>query len=271
MELTNKVVVITGASSGIGLALAEVFAQKGSNLVLSARRYVDLCEIAQGLEKKYSIKAVAVATDVSKEESCKSLIQQTLTIYGHIDILINNAGISMRALFSEVNLEVMHQLMDVNFWGTVYCTKYALPSLLSRGGTLVGVSSIAGFQGLPGRSGYSASKFAMQGFLDSIRLENIKSHLQVLIACPGFTASNIRKVALDQAGLPTGESGREEEKMMSAETVAIEILKAITDRKRNLVLTSQGKSLAFLKKFFPNLVDKLVYKTYEKENNSVVR
>lgn len=270
-DLKDKVVVITGASSGIGLACAEAFAKKGSKLVLAARRYVDLCTIAQDLESKYGIKAIAVATDVSKEDSCKDLIAQTLTTYGKIDILLNNAGISMRALFSEVSLDVIRQVMDINFWGTVYCTKYALPSLIKNGGTLVGVSSIAGFQGLPGRSGYSASKFAMQGFLETIRLENMKNQLKVLIACPGFTASNIRKVALDPEGLPTGESGRQEDKMMSAEEVADEILLAIIHQKREIILTSQGKLLSLLTKFVPNFVDKMVYKTFEKETNSVVK
>jgi len=271
MNLKNKVVIITGASSGIGLATAEALAKKGANLVLGARRFVDLCTIAQDLEKNYSIKAIAMATDVTQSESCKLLIQQAITTFGRIDVLINNAGISMRALFNEVDLEVIRKVMDVNFWGTVYCTKYALPSLLLNGGTLVGISSIAGFQGLPGRSGYSASKFAMQGLLEAIRLENIHTNLQVLIACPGFTASNIRKVALDQSGLPTGESGREEQSMMSSEEVANQIILAIENRKREIILTGQGKLVVLLRKFFPKFVDKMVYKTFEKENNSVVR
>jgi len=270
-DLKNKVVIITGASSGIGLSCAHAFAKAGSNLVLAARRYVDLCTIAQEMEKTYGIKAIAVATDVSNEDSCKQLITQALTTFGKIDILLNNAGISMRALFTEVSLEVIRQVMDINFWGTVYCTKYALPALIKNGGTLVGVSSIAGFQGLPGRSGYSASKFAMQGFLESIRLENMKNQLQVLIACPGFTASNIRKVALDAEGLPTGESGRVEANMMSSDEVATEILNAIINRKREIILTSQGKLLSLLTKFVPGFVDKMVYKTFEKESNTVVK
>ncbi len=270
MDLKNKVVIITGASSGIGLALAEGFAKKGANLVLGARRFVDLCNITQDFETKYAIRAIAVGTDVSSEEDCKELIHQAIATFGRIDILVNNAGISMRALFNEVQLEVLHQVMNVNFWGTVYCTKYALPSLLKNGGTLIGISSIAGYQGLPGRSGYSASKFAMQGFLESIRLENRKTDLQVLVACPGFTASNIRKVALDQAGLPTGESGREEHKMMSSEEVAHEIILAVENKKREIILTRQGKMAVFLKKFMPKWVDSMVYKTYAKENKSIV-
>jgi len=130
-----------------------------------------------------------VSADVSVEEDCKRLIKEAVDKFGTVDILINNAGISMRALFEEVDLSVLKQVMDINFWGTVYCTKYALPYLLKQKGSVVGVSSIAGYKGLPGRTGYSASKFAMQGLLETLRIENIKKGLHVLIACPGFTAS----------------------------------------------------------------------------------
>jgi len=158
--------------------------------------------------------------------------------------------------------------MDVNFWGTVYCSKFALPHLLKTRGSLVGVSSIAGYKGLPGRSGYSASKFAMQGLLEVIRIENIKKGLHVLIACPGFTASNIRKTALAADGTQQGESPRDEDKMMSAEAVAKKIAIAIAKRKRTLVLTSQGKMTVLLNKFIPGRLDKMVYNHIAKEPNS---
>ncbi|MGZ4001777.1 MAG: SDR family NAD(P)-dependent oxidoreductase, partial [Mucilaginibacter sp.] len=160
MKLNDKVVVITGASSGIGKALAIEFARRGGNLVVAARHYVALCELTESLIKEYGIQAVAVQCDVSVEDDCALLIKQSILTFGKIDVLINNAGISMRALFNDVDVKVMKTLMDVNFWGTVYCTKYALPHLLKTQGSLVGVSSIAGYKGLPGRSGYSASKFA---------------------------------------------------------------------------------------------------------------
>ena len=120
---------------------------------------------AVNLIKTRNLAASFVRTDVSKEEDCRNLINKTVEKYGTINILVNNAGISMRALFNDVDLKVLHTLMNVNFWGTVYCTKYALPYLIANKGSLVGVSSVAGFHGLPGRAGYSASKFAMQGFL----------------------------------------------------------------------------------------------------------
>src|SRR5690606_34632807 len=156
--LRNKTVIITGASSGIGLACATAFARQGANLVLAARRYVDLCAIAQSLESNHGIRAVAVQCDVASEADCQELIQQALVTFGGVDVLVNNAGISMRALFAGLNLAVLHRLMDVNFWGTVYCTKYAMPELLRSKGSVVAVSSIAGYRGLPGRTGYSASK-----------------------------------------------------------------------------------------------------------------
>ena len=148
MKLNDKIVVITGASSGIGKSLAAEFAKRGANLVLAARQYVTLCEITQELEKKYAIKAVAVQCDVTIEEDCEHLIKQALVTFGKIDILINNAGISMRALFKDADLKVLKSVMDVNFWGTVYCTKYALPEILKTQGSVVGISSIAGYKGL---------------------------------------------------------------------------------------------------------------------------
>ncbi|WP_028297004.1 SDR family oxidoreductase [Olivibacter sitiensis] len=262
MFYKKKVVVITGATSGIGLALARHLASEGANLVLGARRYVDLCQIAQELEAAHGIRAVAVACDVSVEEDCKQLIAQAMMTFKRIDILINNAGVSMRATFDEVALQVLRRLMDVNFWGTVYCTKYALPELLKSKGSLVAVSSIAGYRGLPGRSGYSASKFAIHGFLESLRVENLYSGLHVLLACPGFTASHIRQTAYDKDGKQTGETNMDEGKMMKAELVAKRIAKAMAKRQRTLVLTTQGKLAVFFNKWIPAWVDKKVYKLF---------
>ncbi|GAA4790548.1 SDR family oxidoreductase [Olivibacter ginsenosidimutans] len=269
--MTNKTIIITGASSGIGLALAKHLASKGANLVLGARKYISLCEIAEQLEKEYRVRAVAVACDVSNEEDCKQLINQALLTFGRIDVLINNAGISMRALFKDLDLTVLKQLMDVNFWGTVYCTKYALPSLLEHGGSVVGVSSIAGYRGLPGRTGYSASKFAMNGFMESLRVENLKTHLHVMLACPGFTASNIRNTALNQDGQQFGETSMEEEKMMTAEEVAERIVKGIAQRKRTLILTGQGKLAVLMNKLVPAWVDKKVFALFAKEKNPLIK
>ena len=266
--MKNKVVIITGASSGIGKSLAVVFAKAGANVIVAARNLEKLNQLKDELKGLYII---PIQTDVSKEEDCKKLIDETIRHYGTIDILINNAGISMRAIFEEVDLNVIRQLMDINFWGTVYCTKYAIPYILKNKGSVVGVSSIAGYKGLPARTGYSASKFAMQGFLETLRIENLKKGLHVLIACPGFTASNIRNTALSKNGTMQGESPLNEDKLMTSEEVAEQILKAIIKRKDRIVMTTQGKLVVLLNKFFPKLIDKMVYNHMAKEPNTPLK
>jgi short-subunit dehydrogenase len=211
---------------------------------------------------------LVVKCDVSIEEDCKKLIDSAIQQFNTINILINNAGISMRALFADLDLSVLKQVMDINFWGTVYCTKYAMPYLLKEKGSMIGVSSVAGIKGLPGRTGYSASKFAMNGFMDSLRIENIKTGLHVGVICPGYTASNIRNTALNKDGKAQTETPLDESKLMPAEKVAEEILKMIEKRKAEVVLTSQGKLTKFLNKFFPRFLDKMVYNVVSKEKDS---
>lgn len=271
MKLKDKVVIITGASSGIGKALAIEFASRGAHLVLAARQYVALCELTESLINKYGIQAVAVQCDVSVEDDCSHLVKQTILTFNKIDILVNNAGITMRALFKDVDLTVLKSVMDVNFWGTVYCTKYALPHIQKTQGSIVGVSSIAGYKGLPGRSGYSASKFAINGFLDSLREENLKTGVHVMTACPGFTASNIRNTALAKDGSQQGESTLDEGKMMTAEAVAKIITDGVENRSRTLIMTGEGKLIVLLNKFFPALMDKLVYNKFTKEKDALLR
>ncbi|SKB42979.1 SDR family oxidoreductase [Daejeonella lutea] len=271
MDLRHKTIIITGASSGIGRSCAEEFAKRGANLVLGARQYVTLCEIAQDLEVKYKIKAIAFQCDVSKEEDCKGLIDQALITFKRIDVLINNAGISMRALFADVDLKVLRNLMDVNFWGAVYCTKFALPELLRNKGSVVGVSSIAGYKGLPGRTGYSSSKFALNGFLESLRVENLKTGLHVMVASPGFTASNIRYSALVKDGSAQGDTSMEEGKMMTSGEVAEIIVNGVENRKRSLVMTGQGKLTVFLNKVLPSFLDGLVYKHFTQEKDPLIK
>ena len=268
--MKDQVVVITGASSGIGLALVHECAAQGATIVMAARNVQKLEEVAADLQKR-GLKCLAVATDVSREEDCKALMEAAVKAFGTIHILINNAGISMRALFADLDLKVVKSVMDVNFWGTVYCTKYAYPYLLQNKGSLVGVSSIAGYKGLPGRTGYSSSKFAMNGFLEVLRIENLKTGLHVLTACPGFTASNIRNTALTADGSVQGESPRDEDKMMSAEEVARLSVKAIQKRKRELILTTMGKMTVWLNKRFPAMMDKMTYNHMAKEENAPIK
>lgn len=266
-KLNGKTVVITGASSGIGAAMAREYAAMGAKVVLGARQGDKLAEMCRKIESAGG-KAAWCVTDVTKPEDCERLIKTAVDTFGGIDVMICNAGISMRALFDDLDLSVLHRLMDVNFWGTVYCTKYALPYLQQSKGSLVGISSVAGIHGLPGRTGYSASKFAMTGFLETIRVENLKKGLHVMVACPGFTASNVRFAALTADGSQQGSTPREEGKMMTAEQVAHIVARGIARRKRLCLMEIEGRATHFVKKFAPGLVDKLFYYVMSKEPDS---
>lgn len=266
--MRDKVVIVTGASSGIGKALVYELARQGAKIAMAARNLDELLSIEKELSAQGN-EVISIRTDVTKEFACKELVEQTFVRFGRIDVLINNAGISMRALFEDIDLNVIRKVMDVNFWGTVYCTKYALPYLLKSQGSLVGVISIAGYIGLPGRTGYTASKFAVRGFLDTVRVENLKKGLHVLVAAPGFTASNIRKKALVANGYEQGESPRQEDHMMSAGRCARIITKGIRKRKREIIMTFvEGKLTVFLSKWMPKLVEKLSYSHMAKEPDS---
>lgn len=262
----NKVVVITGGSDGIGKALIEAIIPLGAKVATCGRNHDKIYK----LQVEYShVLMHAVACDVSNEDECRRFIESTIETFGGIDILINNAGISMRALFLDSATEVTRKVMEINFLGAVYCTKYALPSILERQGTVVGVSSTAGYRGLPGRSAYSASKFALQGWLESLRTELFRTGVHVMWVCPGFTASNIRHAALNNQGQAVGQSVLDEGKIMTAEECAHHILRAIEKRKRTLILTLTGKVTVLINKFFPSLADRLTYNYYYKKGEFV--
>ena len=264
-SLQSKVVLITGASSGIGKALAIRLLQLGAKVAICARDNAKLEAMKTELANE---NLWTLATDVSQEEACKRLIDETIAHFGRLDILINNAGISMRALFQEVDLNVLRQSMDINFWGTVYCCKYALPHILKTKGSILGVSSIAGYKGLPCRTGYSASKFAMQGFLESLRIEVMHQGVNVLWVSPGFVASNIRNTALNADGKVQSETPLDESKLMSAEECAERMIDAIVGRKRTLIMTLQGKLTVWVNKFFPSFADRKVYQHFLEEPDS---
>jgi short-subunit dehydrogenase len=268
--MKDKVVVITGASSGIGLATAKEFAQLGASVVIAARSSEILHSIESSLRSS-GYEVLAVTTDVTSEDDCRNLINKSIEKYGHLDILINNAGISMRALFCDVEISVLKKLFDVNFWGAVNCTKYALPYLIKNKGAVVGVSSVAGFVGLPGRTGYSASKYALHGFLETLRIENLKNGLHVLIMCAGFTKSDIRKKALTADGSPQGFTPREEEKMMMPEDVAKAIVRAINRRRNYVILTLEGKMTALVKRIAPRFIEYAAYIKMAHEANSPLK
>ncbi len=265
--MKDKVVIITGGSSGIGKAMAEEFGKHGSKIFITGRNASDLETVLQDLKKK-GIDAAGFPADVSIEEDNQKMAQEAVRIFGRIDILINNAGITMRALFEEVDLSVMKKVMDINFFGVIYATKYCLPEIIKNRGSVIGISSIAGYRGLPARAGYSASKFAVNGFLEVLRTEMLRKGVHVLTACPGFTASNTRKRALTKDGSIQGGSPRDEANMMSAEECALHIYRATVSRKKIIILTVQGKLTVFLNKWFPGLVDRLVYNVMAKEPDS---
>lgn len=272
----DKVIIVTGASSGIGLASATRFASLGARVVLAARSLDKLEKIAEEINEKFNSqqstsKVLCIKTDVTKEEDCKNLVEQTIKHFGKIDVLVNNAGISMRAVFKDMDLKVMRALMDTNFWGTVYCTKYALPYLLETKGSVVGVISTAGYVGLPARTAYSASKFAVRGFLETLRIEHLYDDLHVMIFAPGFTTSNIRNVALSADGTPQGETPRNENRMMSAERVARIMARGIYKRKTHMVLTPMGKAALFASRQLPRVTDKMEYRMMANEPDSPLK
>lgn len=262
----DKVVIVTGGSEGIGKALVENLLTQGAKVATCGRNHDKL----YALESAYSQYPLLVrVADVSMESDCQRFIAAVVKEFGGIDILINNAGISMRALFNETELTTLRKVMDINFWGTVYCTKFALPYILERKGTVTGISSIAGYRGLPGRSGYSASKFAVQGWLEALRTELLMTGVNVMWVCPGFTTSNIRNVALNKEANPHGETPMDESKLMSAEECAAHILRAIEKRKRTLILTFTGIRTVWMNKLIPGITDKLVYKFFFKNGKLV--
>ena len=268
--LKDKVIVITGASSGIGEALARECAVQGANVVLGARSLQKLQLIVGDIRSKGG-EATYCAVDVTKPEECRNLIDTAVGEYGGLDVLICNAGLSMRALFDDVDLEVLHRLMDVNFWGTVNCCKFALPYLQQSHGSIVGISSVAGLHGLPGRTGYSASKYAMTGFLETLRIENLRKGLHVMIACPGFTASNVRFSALTADGKQQGATPRNESKMMTPEEVARIVARGILKRKRLCLMENEGRATHFVKKFAPGFLDRMFYLVMSREPDSPLK
>lgn len=211
---------------------------------------------------------LCVRCDVTREDDCRALIDAAVERFGGIDILVNNAGISMRAMFKDLDISVIRSLMDVNFWGTVYCTKAALPYLLERKGQVVGVISIAGYSALPARTGYSASKYAVRGFLDTIRIEHLKDGLGVLVFAPGYTSSNVRNAALTADGSPQGVTPLDESKLMSAEKCAEHLARGLARRRSQVTLTAIGKATVWAHRLFPRLTDRITYSYIAREADS---
>jgi short-subunit dehydrogenase len=259
----DKVVIITGASSGIGRALAYQLAEQGAWLSLAARDKDRLLSVAVECEKQGG-KAIAIPTDVADENQCSALIRKTHEHYNRIDMLLNNAGISMSARFDEINnLALFDRIMRVNYLGSVFCTYYALPFLKQTKGRIVSVSSLTGKNGVPTRSGYAASKHAMAGFFDSLRIELSDSGVTVTTIYPGFVTSEVRERALDANGKPLGKSHLDENKIMPTEECARLIIKAAEKRRRELVMTLRGKIGLWMKLIAPILIDRVALKAIQ--------
>jgi short-subunit dehydrogenase len=259
----ENVVIITGASAGIGRELALLLAEQGAWLALADRNAEKLEEVASQCRQR-GCKAVVVPTDVAEQSQCKNLIENTVAKYNRIDTLINNAGITMRARFDDIrDLAMIEQIMKVNYFGSVYCTYYALPYLKETQGRIVGICSLIGKTGVPTRSGYAASKHAMAGFFDTLRIELADYGVSVTMIYPGFVGTEVRKRALGPDGKPLGKSPVREGKVMTVERCARLIAQAAAQRKREFVMTLRGRLGLWLKLIAPGLVDRFARKAIE--------
>jgi short-subunit dehydrogenase len=257
----DKVVIITGASSGIGRELAFQLAAQGAWLSLAARHTERLESVRIECVRRGG-KAIAASTDVSEPAQCEALIRQTVEQYSRIDVLINNAGKTMVANFEDVrDPSIFEKLMRTNYLGSVYSTYYALPYLKQMQGRIVGVSSLTGKTGVPTRSGYAASKHAMAGFFDSLRIEVAPYNISVTMIYPGFVATAVREQAYGGDGQTAGQSTVYENEVMPVERCAQIILRAAAQRKREVVMTLRGKIGLWVKLLAPGLVDRIARRT----------
>ncbi len=261
--LRENVMILTGASAGIGRALALQLAEQGAWLTLAARDVDRLASVAQDCQKRGG-RALSVRTDIAVEADCRALIEKTVAEYGRIDTLINNAGISMWTPLDQLqDLSILEDLMRVNYLGAAQATFYALPYLKQTRGRIVAVSSLAGKNGVPTRSGYAASKHAMVGFFDSLRIELAGTGVSVTLIYPGFVTSEIRERAFGADGKPLGKSPVRESEVMTAEECARIMINAIVRRKREEVMTLRGKLGQWLKLIAPGMVDRVARKAIE--------
>lgn len=262
-----KVVIITGGSDGIGRSLCLEYGSNDYHVVFTGRNSEKL-EKTSSLLKQKNIPHHYFQLDASSESDNKQLVEKTLEAYGRLDVLICNAGISMRSLFEDLDMEMFQKVMQVNFTGVVSLVHAALPSLIESKGHIIGVSSINGRRATPARTAYVASKHAMEGFLTSLRMELMHRKVSVLVVCPGFTSTSMRKSSLMPDGKEQGFSKLDESKMMQPETVARKVHRAMKKNKRDLILTTQGKWAVRTNKFFPSLMDKVVFRVMARKPDS---
>jgi short-subunit dehydrogenase len=259
----GDVFVITGASKGIGAELARQLAARGARLALGARNLPELEQVAEAC-RALGATVITVRTDVAEERDCQALVSGAALAFGRIDVLVNNAGASMWARFEDIaDLAPLARLMQVNYMGSVYCTRYALPYLRQAAGLVVGISSLAGRTGVPTRTGYAASKHAMTGFFDSLRIELAGSGVDVTMVYPGFVATGIRENATGPDGRPIQVSPVREGEVMGVAECVTRIVRAMDRREREVVMTARGKIGLWLKLLAPGLVDRLARRAIE--------
>jgi len=268
----TRVFIITGASDGIGAELALQLASDGHRLVLAARNEAALQEVAGQCQHDGS-KAIAMKTDVTVEDDCRRLVDRALEAFGRIDVLVNNAGLSMHARFDEItDWSTYERLWRVNCLGTINCTRFAWPHLKAnpgkRGGQIVGINSLAGRTGVPGRTTYCASKFAQSGFLEALRIEAADHGITVTVVYPGVVATEIRRHGLNGKGEPAGVSGLDESGAMPVDECARQIVRAIENGRRELVMTPKGRAGLWLKRIAPKWVDRLAVKALRKKGTT---
>jgi short-subunit dehydrogenase len=257
MQLADKVIVITGASTGIGAALATALARRRAHLVLAARDGARLDETSDRC-RQLGARVAAQVTDVTQLDQCRALIERALAEFGRLDVLVNNAGVTMWARFDELTeLAICRELMNVNYLGAVYATQPALAALKKSRGLIVAVASVAGFTGVPERSAYAASKHAMVGFFESLRIELAGSGVDVTIVAPDFVVSEIHKRAIGADGCPLGASPMQITRIMTAEACAARIVRAIEKRERLVVMSRRGRFGRWLKLVAPRVVDRI--------------
>jgi short-subunit dehydrogenase len=260
----GRVVVVTGASQGIGKALCLVLAAQRPKLVLAARDAAAL-EIVAVECRARGAETLVVPTDVGDEAACRALVERAVARFGGVDVLVNNAGMGMLALFADVSdLSLYERLMRVNYLGSVYPTFYALPHLRRTRGQIVAVSSLAGLNGVPLRTAYAATKHAQMGFFDSLRIELRDTGVSVTVIAPYFVQSEIRKRSPGPDGRTVEAYTVKEAEIMSAEECARLMVRAMEKRERMLVMSLKGKLGRWAKLLAPRFVDRMAAEAVRK-------
>jgi NAD(P)-dependent dehydrogenase (short-subunit alcohol dehydrogenase family) len=263
-DFGGKVVVVTGAAGGMGAAFSRRFARVGAKLALLDVDGDGAVRLAAELRGQ-KIESIGLRCDVSDEQTCRVAIDAVLQRFGGIDVLINNAGVTHRSAFSHTDGAVFRKVMAVNYFGSLYCTQAALPSLLERRGLIIVISSTAGLAPLYGRTGYAASKHALHGLFESLRAELAGSGVDVTIVCPGFTATGIAAAALDGDGSVTPHPQSTVGALATPASVAEAVFHAARRGRRLLVLSAAGKATWLLSRLSPALYDALMIRALRQE------